>query len=349
MKNIHILPTDKPSRLHSWTDENGSRLELCDLEYSHTRNTQNIYITSDVEIKIGDWVYCLREGFEPILKQKVNAIGVNGDKMMKKIILTTDTDLIKDGVQAIDDEFLEWFVRNPNCEKFEVISMPRCCGRCDGVDDLCFTDMCCNDHQEYGCEICYGKRSQYKIIIPKEEPKTNLEKLPFPELIKEFAEYYKNIPLIEESKQETLEEAAENYVKDESNRTYRFISKDSFQDGAKWQSERMCPDEKIICAAIWYKEIPLKKTIPDVLPKNCDRGLVISGHRHGQCMWVMGSLTGLRSVMNAPDGVGDYVQGFLTSKNRFVDREEAAQIWLKESPNNKLNYSSTELYSEDIY
>lgn len=153
------------------------------------------------------------------------------------------------------------------------------------------------------------------------------------------------VPYNEAMKKETLEEAAENYSEGwgENNDEKSFVA------GAKWQAERMCPDEKIICAAIWYKEIPLKKTIPDVLPKNCDRGLVVSGHRHGQCMWVMGSLTGLRSVMNAPDGVGDYVQGFLTSKNRFVDREEAAQIWLKESPNNKLNYSSTELYSEDIY
>jgi hypothetical protein len=38
----------------------------------------------------------------------------------KKIILTTDQDLIKDGVQAIDDEFLEWFVKNPSCEFVEV-------------------------------------------------------------------------------------------------------------------------------------------------------------------------------------------------------------------------------------
>ena len=27
----------------------------------------------------------------------------------KKIILTTDDDIINDGVQSIDDEFLEWF------------------------------------------------------------------------------------------------------------------------------------------------------------------------------------------------------------------------------------------------
>jgi len=37
-----------------------------------------------------------------------------------EIILTTDQDLIKDGVQAISDEFLEWFVNNPSCEEVEV-------------------------------------------------------------------------------------------------------------------------------------------------------------------------------------------------------------------------------------
>ena len=45
--------------------------------------------------------------------------------------------------------------------------------------------------------------------------------------------------------------------------------------------------------------------------KNCDRGLVVLGHRHGQCMWTMSSLTGLRSVTNAEDGVGEYEQGIL--------------------------------------
>lgn len=40
----------------------------------------------------------------------------------KKIILTTDQDLIKDGVQAIDDEFLEWFSsKNGNVNFVEVI------------------------------------------------------------------------------------------------------------------------------------------------------------------------------------------------------------------------------------
>ena len=58
-----------------------------------TEVSQHLYFLSDEEIKEGDWVYCLREGFEPVLKQKVNPIGVNNDKMFKKIIATTDKSL----------------------------------------------------------------------------------------------------------------------------------------------------------------------------------------------------------------------------------------------------------------
>jgi hypothetical protein len=104
--------------------------------------------------------------------------------------------------------------------------------------------------------------------------------------------------------------------------------------------------EYIICAAIWYKEIPLKKIIDGVLPKNCDRGLVVLGHRHGQCMWTMGSLTGLRSVANAEDGVGEYEQGFLTNTNRFVDRKEGGEIAFSAGQTSELKKT---LYSEDIY
>jgi hypothetical protein len=104
--------------------------------------------------------------------------------------------------------------------------------------------------------------------------------------------------------------------------------------------------EYILCAAIWYKDIPLQKVIEGVLPKNCDRGLVVLGHRHGQCMWTMSSLTGLRSVTNAEDGVGEYEQGFLTNKNRFVDREEGGQIAFAAGQTEDLR---TTLYSEDLY
>lgn len=104
--------------------------------------------------------------------------------------------------------------------------------------------------------------------------------------------------------------------------------------------------ERILIAAIWYKEIPLKKIIDGVLPKNCDKGLVVTGHRHGQCMWTMGCLTGLRSVEIAEDGVGKYIQGFLTNTNRFVDREEAAKIAWKAK---QIEKELVTLYSEDLY
>jgi len=113
MKNIHILPTDKPSRL--FKDDFGKYFISIniDQEQGHFK-PQNIYITSDEEIKEGDYKYHHVTGVRKAL--------VDGNYTNQfKIILTTDQDLIKDGVQAIDDEFLEWFVKNPSCEKVPII------------------------------------------------------------------------------------------------------------------------------------------------------------------------------------------------------------------------------------
>ena len=43
----------------------------------------------------------------------------------------------------------------------------------------------------------------------------------------------------------TIEEAAENYVRNESDATLKLISEYSFKDGAKWQAERMYSEEYI--------------------------------------------------------------------------------------------------------
>lgn len=104
-------------------------------------------------------------------------------------------------------------------------------------------------------------------------------------------------------------------------------------------------EERILCAAIWYKEFDK----PVHSPINIDRGVVLCGHRHGHVIGEMKALTGLRTVTFADDGVGEHVQGFLTSKNRFVGREEAAKIALACKQIEKLNYSNIELYSEDLY
>jgi len=100
--------------------------------------------------------------------------------------------------------------------------------------------------------------------------------------------------------------------------------------------------EKIICSAIWYQELPT----PVHRPINVDKGVVVCGHRHPHCIHTMYSLTGKRSI--EPE-VGKYVQGFLTNKNRFVDRTEGAEIALEAMQIKELGYSSTQLYSEDLY
>lgn len=108
--------------------------------------------------------------------------------------------------------------------------------------------------------------------------------------------------------------------------------------------------ENIICAAVWYKELDKmsEKWVPNVegfmRPKNIDKGIVICGYRHPSCMYTMIAITGKRSVLTE---CGEYEQGFLTSENRFVDREEGAKIFVKNG--GKLNYSNIELFSEDLY
>lgn len=108
--------------------------------------------------------------------------------------------------------------------------------------------------------------------------------------------------------------------------------------------------EYIICSAIWYKDLELEK--PDILkprgfaPYNMDRGIIFCGWRHLNCMYQMVAITGKRSIESE---VGEIIQGFLTSKNRFVDREEGAEIALENGQIEELKYSNNKLYSEDLY
>jgi hypothetical protein len=118
MKNIHVLPTNNSSRLCK--DELGTFhiTESMISKVSFFKN-QNIYITSDEDIMIGDFYIA---GVD-IIYQCLSSIELEDlsiNSYCKKIILTTDVDLIKEGVQTIDDEFLEWFVKNPSCKEVEV-------------------------------------------------------------------------------------------------------------------------------------------------------------------------------------------------------------------------------------
>ena len=161
MKNVILLPTDKPSRLSK--DENDRIWLSINFEYGiNDNNKQNIYITSDEEIKEGD-CFLEKAGRQfPIKwdgKEKLNF-------HCKKIILTTDGDLIKEGVQSIDDEFLQWYIKNPSCEEVEVIPYLK-----DIINPLTNEKFPAVQHRHFD-ETKMIFRYHYKIIIPKQESKT---------------------------------------------------------------------------------------------------------------------------------------------------------------------------------
>lgn len=144
----------------------------------------------------------------------------------KKIILTTDPDLIADGVQAIDDEFLEWFVNNPSCEFVETkISIYKHYYKTGEI----MTSLSPTPDFSSRNMQCEKAQPIYKIIIPQEEPKQ--ETLTYTEAAKKEERIFNSTMM---SKQETLEEAADNWVRKPLIGTRR----DSFMAGAKWQAEQ---------------------------------------------------------------------------------------------------------------
>ena len=161
---------------------------------------KELFITSDEEIKEGDWFTdnnnSLKTSYKLSHVQFANP---------KKIILTTDQDLIKDGVQAIDDDFLEWFVKNPSCEFVEV----------ELIDTFKKTN------EVYVDEITSGNYyeiiKKYKIIIPKKEPLIEFTNTnDFTSMIYNPTDEKGRVMTywggLEEPKQKTLEEAAERIL-----------------------------------------------------------------------------------------------------------------------------------------
>jgi hypothetical protein len=254
MKNVHLLASPKPSRLFYHSELKQlvltNKIILRDVVLN-----QNIYITSDVEIKEGDW--CLDIKRNIIFQSKRNEIGTSKKipiiictyegcyikKDCKKIILTTDQDLIKDGVQAIDDEFLEWFVKNPSCEEVEV---------------KCYSKFNDGDFIDY--KIFEEKLKHInKIIIPKQHPQFGTKE--FNDLANQYfggkpsTKLHKG-EVVDESypkefKQETLEEVAINYSNNFTEDEGKFAIED-FINGAKWQQEQDAEEIKLLREEISY-------------------------------------------------------------------------------------------------
>jgi hypothetical protein len=188
---------------------------------------ENIYVSSDEEIKEGDYVtngkYVSQAINEWWTKFYIGNPELKSDYW--KIVLTTDQNLIKDGVQSIDDDYVEWL----SCEYVLLENKY--------IQKKEFT----GDKRAVQCEPCAIKMIQ-------EEP-LNLDKLESQldnALSKETKESLTN-SLDSKRNKETLEEAAEWFSDDEPNCDYEAGIKtgkyQGFFEGAKWQSERMYSEE----------------------------------------------------------------------------------------------------------
>ena len=115
MKNIHILPTDKPSRLLKTIPKGNLLLSKKYTMGSHWEN-KNIYITNNEEIKDvrphkGKWQ--LEQ--EQILNKFPTYLTDLSE--CKLVIMTTDQDLINDGIDQISEDTLLKIVEHINSGK----------------------------------------------------------------------------------------------------------------------------------------------------------------------------------------------------------------------------------------
>lgn len=151
MKNVFLIPTNKKSRLHvaynapsDYDPHNKSlnvdrpKLVLYDTPKGSGKNifAKNIYITNDEYLKIGrEDLGCYYLNSSGNITQKKNSSWENrfNNEFSKKIVLTTDQDLISDGVQEVSSSFLDFYVVNPT-DCVEVTKMLQTRHGCDWYD-----------------------------------------------------------------------------------------------------------------------------------------------------------------------------------------------------------------------
>lgn len=126
--------------------------------------------------------------------------------------------------------------------------------------------------------------------------------------------------------------------------------------------------EWIICAAIHYDN-HIHYSNQDIY--GIKTGFVLGGYRHPNIIavlptniyfenldkyseqlaikWSKRKRDQKGNILPNAEKNGISYQGFITSLGRFVNRKEGAKIALESGQIEKLKYSSSELYSEDLY
>jgi hypothetical protein len=215
MKNIHLIPTEKASEFYSINGKHKLANSTMAMDWyisSVGYKPHNIYITSDEDFNENDYV--IKKDGRLVQVSYLLSKDLDG---AFKVVIASDPDLIADGVQAIDDEFLEWFVKNPSCEFVEVNKL--CYGALSGFAD-----------------------AGYKIIIPQEEPKQEI--IATEEDAKIFVDTIENPPDPNENLKRAFEKAMTSSTKNKaaekwcSEEGFYPDPKQGFIAGANWQQEQ---------------------------------------------------------------------------------------------------------------
>ena len=98
-------------------------------------------------------------------------------------------------------------------------------------------------------------------------------------------------------------------------------------------------DEIVLTAAIYIDD----KQEHIHQPTNIKTGYVVTGHRHHNCFMTLKILGVDRIEMIRLHG--KMVQGFITSKHNFLDRDEAGALAFRTGQQDKIVH----LFSEDLY
>ena len=206
----------------------------------------HIYITSGEEIKEGEWCHDIRPNEEGVLVdiiyKKRKGLQFLDSSTEVKIILTTDPTLIADGVQSIDDEFLEWLCKNPTCDFVKVTKLDYLSDNQYRMYDLPQEETkgevrySPGNYYHRACAYCKIGFTGGKRCTLCQECTLKSDRIEFDMDVKQT---------VEESKQETLEEAAENYAKRSFDSSWKDVD-DHFIAGTKWQAKRMYSEEEVL-------------------------------------------------------------------------------------------------------
>ena len=106
--------------------------------------------------------------------------------------------------------------------------------------------------------------------------------------------------------------------------------------------------ERVICSAVWYDNGKEYVHQPD----NIKSGFVVAGIGHHNCLGTVSALTGFNKKKDSAEVIQaiNEVQGFLTNKRRFIERQEAMNIALTVGQviKSELHNPRVGLFSEDF-